>query len=201
MAKPAAKRPDQIVLEKHDGRRLRADASRRKIIEAMMALAREGEMAPSADLVAERADVGRRTVFRLFNDMDSLYAEMQSVMLERIRPILETPLEGPNWRARLEKLVERRVRLFEEIMPVKAAADSQRYRSAFLRAEHDDMTRMLREMLLFVLPKSIVDDSPRFEAFDVTLSFETWLRLRKEQKLSAKAAGMVVRRIIAALAR
>ncbi|MBP6689360.1 MAG: hypothetical protein KA153_05180, partial [Hyphomonadaceae bacterium] len=48
-----------------DGRRQRSDASRRKIAQAMLELLREGEPDPSADLVAERAGVGRRTVFRL----------------------------------------------------------------------------------------------------------------------------------------
>jgi len=42
-----------------DGRRQRSDASRRKIALAMLDLLREGEADPSADLVAERAGVGR----------------------------------------------------------------------------------------------------------------------------------------------
>ncbi|MFM8818949.1 MAG: TetR/AcrR family transcriptional regulator, partial [Phenylobacterium sp.] len=55
-----------------DGRRRRGLDSRDRIIAAMLDLAREGEVAPGAERVAARAEVGLRTVFRHFRDMDSL---------------------------------------------------------------------------------------------------------------------------------
>ena len=58
--------------EERDGRRLRSQDSRARIVAAMLDLIREGEIAPSAELVASRANVGLRTVFRHFKDMDSL---------------------------------------------------------------------------------------------------------------------------------
>ena len=184
---------------KTDGRRQRSDLSRRKIVDAMLELAREGEAAPSADAVADRAGVGRRTVFRLFKDMDSLYREMHAAMLGRIEHIRALPIEGANWRARLECLIERRVRLFEEILPIKAAADAHRAQSAFLQAAHDETTRTLRQILMFVLPQSIKNDADRAEALDAALSSETWSRLRHEQRLGAKAARRVLERMVAAL--
>lgn len=45
----------------------------------MLELVREGDISPSAELVAARADVGLRTVFRHFKDLDSLYREMSAV--------------------------------------------------------------------------------------------------------------------------
>ena len=56
-----------------DGRRQRSDRSRRRIIEALFDLIGEGDMSPSAVNVAARAEVGLRTVFRHFEDMDSIY--------------------------------------------------------------------------------------------------------------------------------
>ena len=55
-----------------DGRRQRSLTSQRRIVEAMLALVGEGHLTPSAELVAERAEVGLRTVFRQFKDMDTL---------------------------------------------------------------------------------------------------------------------------------
>src|SRR5215470_646283 len=98
-----------------DGRRQRASASRARIVAAMLDLAREGELTPSAETVADRAGVGRRTVFRLFSDMESLYREMHAIMLARIEHIRVLPIEGATWRARLDCLVERRAQLFEEV--------------------------------------------------------------------------------------
>lgn len=125
MAKTAAKaEPKRTVI---DGRRQRSDASRRRIVDAMLELAREGDPAPSADIVAERAGVGRRTVFRLFSDMESLYREMHATMLARIEHIRAMPIEGATWRAQLDALIDRRITLFEEILPIKMAADVHRW--------------------------------------------------------------------------
>lgn len=182
-----------------DGRRRRSDESRRRIAIAMLELVREGEAEPSADAVAERAGVGRRTVFRLFSDMEGVYREMHAAMVERLAPELVKPLAGSTWRARLEEVVGRRARVFEEMLPIKAAADAQRSRSKFLQAEHRKLVRLLREALRGVLPASLAGGD-RFEALDLVLSFEAWRRLRQDQGLSAKQSLDVVRRTVAALA-
>ena len=56
-----------------DGRLKRSVATRKKILQALTALTYEGVLSPTAEQVAMRADVGLRTVFRHFDDMDSLY--------------------------------------------------------------------------------------------------------------------------------
>jgi AcrR family transcriptional regulator len=182
-----------------DGRRQRSDASRRRIVEAMLELARRGDPAPSADAVAERAGVGRRTVFRLFKDMESLYREMHATMLARIEHIRAMEIDGESWRERFACLLERRVRLFEEILPIEAAANVHRHHSAFLRDAHAATAQMLRDIMLFVLPKAAKADADRLEALDVMLSIEVWRRLRWEQGLSARAAKRVLERTAEAL--
>lgn len=182
-----------------DGRRQRADASRRRIALAMLDLARAGRVAPSADEVAEAAGVGRRTVFRLFNDMEGVYREMHAVMVSRLAPTFAAPLEGATWRARLDEIAARRARMFEEMLPIKSAADAHRFRSAFLQAEHKKLTKLQRETLLAVLPSSVAAQPEKIEALDLTLSFEAWRRLRQEQRLSPKQAAAALRRMIAAL--
>jgi len=198
MPKPKLK-PAAPARPHTDGRRQRSDVNRRKIAEAMIDLVFAGETSPSAERVAERAGVGRRTVFRLFSDMDGVYREAHALMVARVRPILEEPITGSTWRAKLDQMVERRARLFEEILPVMAVTDALRGQSEFLEQDHQDMARMLRSVLLFVVPKSVAEDRTLFEAVDLTLSFEAWRRLRQEQRLSAKAALAVMKRLIAAL--
>ena len=77
-----------------DGRRLRSETSRLRIVEAIIALVSEGLAMPPAEAVATRAGVGLRTVFRLFEDMDGLYRGMQAVMTERLGGLLENPIEA-----------------------------------------------------------------------------------------------------------
>ncbi len=182
-----------------DGRRQRAGVSRRRIALAMLELARAGEMAPSAEQVAEQAGVGRRTVFRLFNDMDGVYREMHAVMVERISPMFAAPFAAATWRARVYELIERRALMFEEMRPIKTAAEAHRHRSAFLQNEHRKLTKLQRDTLLATLPHSVSSDAVRVEALDLAFSFEAWRRMRQEQRLPVKQAVAVWRRLARAL--
>ena len=58
--------------EKIDGRRLRSGRSRQLIIESMLQLIKDGNLAPTAKQVANHAKVGIRSVFRHFEDMEAL---------------------------------------------------------------------------------------------------------------------------------
>ncbi len=182
-----------------DGRRQRADASRRRIALALLELARAGEVAPSAETVAERAGVGRRTVFRLFTDMEGVYREMHAVMVERISPMFTAPFTAPRWRSRVDELIERRASMFEEMRSIKSAADAHKHRSVFLQNEHRRITKLQRETLLAALPESIRNDSERVEALDLVCSFEAWRRLRQEQRLTIRDATAVWKRLASAL--
>ena len=182
-----------------DGRRQRADQSRRRIALAMLELARAGEVAPSAEQVADAAGVGRRTVFRLFTDMDGVYREMHAVMVERIAPMFSAPFVATTWRAKVDELIERRARMFEEMQPIKSAADVHRHRSVFLQKGHRQVTKLQRETLLGVLPERIRADEELINALDLSFCFESWRRMRLEQRLPIKDAIATWRRLARAL--
>ncbi len=182
-----------------DGRRQRADVSRRRIALAMLELARAGEVAPSAEQVADAAGVGRRTVFRLFSDMDGVYREMHAVMVERISPMFTAPFVAKTWRAKVDELIERRARMFEEMRPIKTAADAHKHRSLFLQQGHRALTKLQRDTLLAILPESVRADAELIQALELSLSFEAWRRLRQEQRLSVKDAASVWRKLAQAL--
>lgn len=175
-----------------DGRRLRAETSRARIVAAMLELVREGFSAPPADAVAERAGVGLRTVFRLFKDMDSLYREMQIMMLARLAPIAAEPVVGEDWRERLRNLINRRARLFEELMPLKVAADAQRARSSYLQRENSNFLRLQREMATSLLPDDLKADTDLVEMIDLVMSFDARRRLRLDQGLEFDAAEQII---------
>ena len=61
---------------KSDGRVNRSVATRKKIVNAVTELVYEGFLSPTAEQVSQRANIGLRTVFRHFDDMNSLYSEI-----------------------------------------------------------------------------------------------------------------------------
>ncbi len=182
-----------------DGRRLRSEMSRLRIVEAMIALVSEGLTMPPAEAVAARAGVGLRTVFRLFEDMDGLYRGMQAVMTERLGGLLEGPIEASDWHEAINILIDRRAEAFEMMLPLQMAADSVRTRSAALRDGRLRLVRGQRDTLLAALPAAIQGDAELVEALNLALSFEAWRRLRTDQGADIARARAIMRRIATAL--
>ncbi len=182
-----------------DGRRKRSQDSRARIVQAMLELVREGGVSPSAELVAARADVGLRTVFRHFNDLDSLYREMSAVIETELMALVHTPFKGETWRERVLELVERRGWAYEKIAPFKRASEVHRLQSPALAIENAKMVQISREILRAQLPPELAKDRVRFEAMDLLLSFDAWGRLRRDQDLSPKRATEVLQSVLIGL--
>jgi AcrR family transcriptional regulator len=179
-----------------DGRRRRSETSRKRIVRAMLELIGAGEISPSAENVAARAGLGLRTVFRHFENMETLYQEINAAMTAELQPVMEQPFRSPDWRGQLGEMVARRIRIFERIMPFKIAADVHRHHSPFLARKAEEMTREQRAALVRAVPADRRVDQAFFEALDLLLSFETWRRLRKDQKLSAARARHTLGRLL-----
>lgn len=174
-----------------DGRRRRSQQSRDRIIAAMMALVEEGQISPIAEQVAERAQVGLRSVFRHFNDMDSLFAEMAVRLSRHYQPALAS-FVSPDWRGRLGEAIERRVAVYEVLLPYKRAADAHRHASVAIQTNHAQTSQLLRNRLKSLLPPHLESDANALETLDFLLSMESWQRLRLEQKLSAATARAII---------
>jgi len=172
-----------------DGRLLRSERSRELIADALYELLREGDIVPSAQKVADRAGVGIRTVFRLFSDMDELYATVNARLEFEFAPMLrDGPCEGAPFGERVGSLVVERVALFERVGVYMRFTNRNRERSAFLASNYRKLTVRLRERLLHWLPE-LRDATPALvEALDQATSFEAWDRFRFDQKLSRPRA-------------
>ncbi|HWU81171.1 MAG TPA: TetR/AcrR family transcriptional regulator [Caulobacter sp.] len=182
-----------------DGRRRRSQDSRARIVQAMLELVREGDVSPSAELVAARADVGLRTVFRHFKDLESLYREMSAVIETELMALVQTPFKGATWRERVLELVERRGWAYERIGPFKRASEAHRHQSPALALDNAKMVQIAREILRRQLPPEVAKNRVRFEAIDMLLSFDAWNRLRRDQELTPKRAMEVLQAMIGGL--
>ena len=182
-----------------DGRRQRSERSRRQIIEAMFELMREGNIRPSATDVAERAGVGLRTVFRHFEDMDSIFEEMTEDLKKIVMPMVFAPYEASGWRDRLMEAVDRKAQIYELVFPMQAALFARRSGSAFLQRQYEYEVSLVRSTLQSILPDAVITDRTLFAAIEVNHSFATWHRLREDQSLSVETATDTIKRTMSAL--
>jgi len=186
---------DIAPAEKRDGRKQRSAVSQGRIVAALVGLIGEGTLAPSAELVAERASVGLRSVFRHFKDMDSLYREMHANLAIEMATLAQQPFRSTTRDGKILELVDRRAVAFERLAPFLRAAQLHRHQSAALEAGHRDFIQRLRQPVIDLL----CVESDSVAALDLLLSFEAWQRLRTDQGLDDAAARAVLKRIIAAV--
>ena len=175
-----------------DGRIRRGARNREAIVSALIELVREGDLRPTAEVVARRAGVGTRTVFRHFDDMESLHAELNAKIEAEVQPLLARPIEGGTKEQRLRALVERRCVLYERIAPFKRSANLHRWRSPYLQGQHTRLLGRLREGLVSVLPELDREPDRIVQALDMVTSFEAWDRLRSDQHLGRERAEAAI---------
>ena len=182
-----------------DGRHLRSQTTRAKIVTALLDLVRDGDVAPSAARVADTAGVGLRTVFRHFDDMESLYREMSAVIEAQVMPITLRPFEAVGWQDQVREMADRRIGIYETIMPYRISASVKRFQSAFLMASYHQALDLERSSLHAILPAAIIANAPIASAIEVTISFQCWRRLRHDQGLAIEDARAVVHTLLEAM--
>jgi AcrR family transcriptional regulator len=195
LARPA----NRVSALASDGRIRRGERSGQAIVEALVALVGEGILEPTAQQVAARAAVGIRTVFRRFSDMEQLFTEMSAHVWAEMMPLVADGRPSGDLVERARSLVERRVVLFERIAPYKRSANLKRWRSPFLQGRHANMVRVLRADLDRWLPELVRAREDLVDALDLATSFETWDRLRTEQRLGRERAHAAVERMVLGL--
>src|SRR5579864_7882278 len=179
-----------------DGRKHRSQKSQMLIVNAMLELVAQGNLEPSADQIAEIAKVGRRSVFRHFKDMDTLYREMHSSIAASLGSIVEQPFQAADWRGRVLELVDRRALAFEKLKPFLRAGQIHRHRSSYLKLSHIQFVELLKTIMLGLLPKEAAQNAVLVETLDMLLSFESWSRLRDVQALSVAKSKRVLKQAI-----
>jgi len=182
-----------------DGRKHRSQKSQVLIVNAMLELVAQGNLAPSADQIADAAKVGRRSVFRHFSDMDTLYREMTGSIAATMESMVQRPFEAAGWYEQVLELVDRRAMGFEKMKPFLLAGQLHRHRSPFLKEAHARFVERLRNILLGILPKDIARNAVLVEALDLLLSFESWNRLREDQGLGIAKSRHVLKQAIESL--
>lgn len=105
-----------------DGRRLRRAQGLTAVVDALLALLDEGEIWPSAAQIAERSGVSVRSVFRYFDDLDTLAERAIARHLEAVAYLFDPLPAGGSRRARIERLADARVTQYEVLGATARAA-------------------------------------------------------------------------------
>jgi AcrR family transcriptional regulator len=184
---------------KADGRRQRSQRSRDKIIKSMWALMLEGDMDPSAAAIAERAGVGLRSVFRHFEDLDTLHREIVRIAESETLPKLMKPLQSADWKEQLLEKADQAVDVWSNIIIPHTAGEIRRFKSKVLMDDYTRSRTLELASVQAILPKNIDGYDQALLALDTALSFSTVRRLRKDRGLNEDETKKTVRFMVRAV--
>lgn len=175
-----------------DGRRARSERSKQAIVDAVLALMEEGNLIPTAQQIADRSGVKIRSFFRHFEDMETLFATIDSQNREATEALFIGGDRNGTLAERILHAVERRAEGFEKNNNKVLSTTAQLWRSEILRKNYARYQRGLRKDLEDWLPELKSLDRSEREAAEAVASFEMWHRLRYHQTLTKSAAISVL---------
>jgi TetR/AcrR family transcriptional regulator, regulator of autoinduction and epiphytic fitness len=105
-----------------DGRTVRAERTRRALVDALLSLLDEGMLRPTAERIAERAGVSERSLFQHFPDREQLFEAVARAQYERVMRTLEPVDASLPLSERIDAFALQRSRLHELSKGVLRAA-------------------------------------------------------------------------------
>ena len=186
-----------------DGRRARRHRSRDLAVDALLDLLNEGIARPTAQQVAERSGVSLRSIFRIFDDVQSLHMAASDRQMSRVRHLFVDIVATGTLEDRVRATVATTTRLYEQVAPIRRAALRAAPESAPLQLQLSRARGWLRAEIDRVFADELerLDDPDLTGAVEAVLSFEAWDQLRSAQGRSvARAAASVTRAVMTLLA-
>ena len=186
-----------------DGRHARRYRSRDLAVDALLDLLGEGVLRPTAQQVAERSGMSLRSIFRIFDDVETLNASASARQFTRIRHLFVDVMPSGPLAGRVGLVVGLNSRLYEQIAPIRRAALLRAPESEALQEQLERARNWLRSEVerVFAAEVVAVGNEHVIDALELALSFEAWDRLRTAQGLSVAGATAVVKATINALLR
>lgn len=174
-----------------DGRNLRAQRTRRSIVDAVLALVKEGDPAPTAAAIAKRAKVSVRSIAQHFPTRAALFAAASSAY--HARPAAPEPAPSGTPATRLAALLTRRADELEQSRPVRASA--ARFASDFevVAEAIAESAERRRGVVARVFAAETAHDRELLELLDLVLGGRVWDALRERGIPHARARALVER--------
>jgi hypothetical protein len=171
---------------KLDGRLLRSERSRQLIIAAMIELVGEGNLIPTAQQVAERADVGIRSVFRHFDDMDSIFETTNTLMLEVTKPLFVGGDRSGAIEVRIYHATEQLTNGYASAKNFMLSGKIRMWNTPVIKKNYILNQQRIQKELEDWIPEILLLSALDKQSAYALASFDYWLQLREVQGVSNK---------------
>jgi TetR/AcrR family transcriptional regulator of autoinduction and epiphytic fitness len=166
-----------------DGRTIRRERNRSRVVEAMLELIDEGELQPTVEQVVERSGISARSVFRYFDGLDDLRRAVMHRNFQRIEPMLAVDHIGRgSFDDRVARFVETRLRACEAMAgPARISRLNEPFEPT-VAEERSRFRGLLAEQVRVhfaaeLAGRSRADAGDLEAVVDVLVSFDSWDQL------------------------
>lgn len=186
-----------------DGRRLRSERSRRRLVEAAISFIEEYGKFPTAAELSEHSGIAHRSIFRLFSDLDEVRTAVIRQRADDVKPLFVVPEAGLPLDARIAELSKTRTSVHEKINPVREVAVRHVHQSEALTELFAGGNKELRDQVAAVFDaelKTLATSDRRLalNTVDAALSWDFFHRLRVDQGLSKNAVQQIIINVVTA---
>ena len=181
-----------------DGRSLRRERNRQDIVDALLGLIENGETEISAALIASKAGLSERSVFRYFDDVNDLYRSVCDLAFSKeIEYALIDDAGVGSLDTKIENFVNQRVRIYTMNEKIAPAARSFAFKNPIIKNQLVVGRKLLRTQIIkhFAEELSVFDKQQQQVAvaiIDSLTTFEYYDMMRSDQKMSVQTIKSVL---------
>jgi len=183
-----------------DGRTARRNRNKDAVLDALIALANDGNEEPPIELIAERAGVSYRSVYRYFDDRTDLMLSAIARVMGDLWPIFDVEQLGQGTLdSRIDRLIAVRLDAYRKLAPLTRNAVHRRANEPAVAEGYDRVRDHLRAQLSQQFEPEL-SEMPAGErkialaAIDALFQFEALDYLARHVDMNDKALAKVLDR-------
>ena len=181
-----------------DGRSLRRERNRQDIVDALLGLIENGETEISAALIASKAGLSERSIFRYFDDVNDLYRSVCDLAFSKeIEYALIDDAGIGSLDTKIENFINQRVRIYTMNEKIAPAARSFAVKNPIIKNQLVFGRKLLRTQIIkhFAEELSAFDKQQQQAAvaiIDSLTTFESYDMMRSDQKMSVQTIKSIL---------
>ena len=181
-----------------DGRSLRRERNRQDIVDALLGLIENGETEISAALIASKAGLSERSIFRYFDDVNDLYRSVCDLAFSKeIEYALIDDAGIGSLDTKIENFINQRVRIYTMNEKIAPAARSFAFKNPIIKNQLVVGRKLLRTQIIkhFAEELSVFDKQQQQVAvaiIDSLTTFEYYDMMRSDQKMSVQTIKSIL---------
>ena len=181
-----------------DGRSLRRERNRQDIVDALLGLIENGETEISAALIASKAGLSERSIFRYFDDVDDLYRSVCDLAFSKETEFaLIDDVGVGSLDTKIENFVNQRVRIYTMNEKIAPAARLFAFKNPIIKNQLVFGRKLLRTQIIkhFAEELSVFDKQQQQSAvatIDSLTTFESYDMMRSDQKMSVQTIKSIL---------